>query len=113
MLRSKTALPDLALDALGNAERRHLVRLLSEGARSVGELATQLPISRPAVSRHLKLLEQAGLVSHEPRGNRNLYRLERAGLEETAGWLTAFWDEAEARLKLVARNTAPRKPSRG
>lgn len=115
MLRTTAApaLPDLALDALGNAERRQLVRLLSAGAQSVGDLAAQVPISRPAVSRHLKLLEQAGLVSHEAAGTRNLYRLERAGLAETAGWLTRFWDEAEARLKFVAHNTSVRKLPRG
>ena len=115
MLRTRATapLPDLALEALGNAERRRLVRLLADGAQSVGQLAAQLPISRPAVSRHLKQLERAGLVTHEGAGNRNVYRLERAGLDETAAWLTGFWDEAEARLKLVAHNTTPRKPSRG
>jgi DNA-binding transcriptional ArsR family regulator len=106
-------LPDLALEALGNAERRRLIQLLGAGSQSVGQLAAHLPISRPAVSRHLKLLEQAGLVSHEGAGNRNFYRLERAGLAQTAEWLTSFWDEAEARLKLVAHNTSPRRPSRG
>jgi len=115
MLRTKTLtpLPDLALDALGNGERRRLVQLMAGGAQSVGELAAQLPISRPAVSRHLKLLKQAGLISHEGAGNRNVYRLESSGLQATATWLTSFWDEAEARLRLVAHNTSPRRPPHG
>lgn len=116
MLRTRPLndLPELALDALGNAERRRLVRALAAGPQSVGELAANLPISRPAVSRHLKQLEQAGLVSHRAEGTRNLYALDAAGLTETAAWLTRFWDEAEARLRLVAENTAPqRSPRRG
>lgn len=113
MLRSKpNELPDLALEALGNPERRRLVRALASGPQSVGALAAELPISRPAVSRHLKQLEQAGLVTHRSEGTRNLYALRAAGLTETAAWLTGFWDEAEARLRLVAENTAPRGSTR-
>ncbi len=109
MLRKKPpALPDLALDALGNAERRKLVLALAEGPRSVGELAANFPISRPAVSRHLAQLEAARLVSHRSEGTRNVYFLDRVGLEATSDWLDRFWDEAEARLKLVAENTTSR-----
>lgn len=109
MLRKPVAaLPDLALDALGNAERRKLVLALSEGPRSVGELAAEFPISRPAVSRHLAQLERAKLIAHRAEGTRNVYFLDRAGLEATAAWLNRFWDEAEARLRLVAENTTPR-----
>ena len=100
-------LPDDALDALGNPERRRLVQALSDGPRSVGELAAAFPISRPAVSRHLAQLERAGLVTHRAEGTRNVYFLDKAGLEATAAWLNRFWDDAEARLKLVAENTAP------
>ena len=108
MLRKKTAaeLPDTALEALGNAERRRLIRALAEGPQSVGELAAAFPISRPAVSRHLAQLERAGLVLHTSEGTRNFYALNAAGLTETAAWLTSFWDEAEARLRLLAENTA-------
>ena len=82
MLRRKTpALPDTALDALGNPERRKLVIALSQGPRSVGELAAEFPISRPAVSRHLALLERANLISHRAEGTRNVYFLDKAGLE--------------------------------
>jgi DNA-binding transcriptional ArsR family regulator len=114
MLRNRTAaLPDLALEALGNAERRRLVLALSDGPRSVGELAAEFPISRPAVSRHLAQLERAQLVAHRAEGTRNVYFLNKAGLEATADWLNRFWDEAEARLRLVAENTAPRSKRRG
>jgi DNA-binding transcriptional ArsR family regulator len=114
MLRNRTAaLPDLALEALGNAERRRLVLALSDGPRSVGELAAEFPISRPAVSRHLAQLEKAQLVAHRSEGTRNVYFLNKAGLEATADWLNRFWDEAEARLRLVAENTAPRNKRRG
>lgn len=102
----RTALPDDALEALGNAERRRLLRLLADGPKSVGELASGGTISRPAVSRHLKLLEGAKLVRHEGVGTRNLYRLDRDGFAATAQWLNGFWDEAEARLRLVAENLA-------
>ncbi len=116
MLRTRalsTDLPDDALEALGNAERRRMVRSLAEGPLSVGELAEQFTISRPAVSRHLAQLERAGLVTHSADGTRNVYRLDRAGLEATAAWLNRFWDEAEARLRLVAENTQPKGPRRG
>jgi DNA-binding transcriptional ArsR family regulator len=110
MLRKPTApLPDDALEALGNSERRRIVLILSEAPASVGELATAFAISRPAISRHLAQLERAGLVAHRAQGTRNVYFLDRAGLEATTAWLNRFWDEAEARLKLVAQNTAPRK----
>ena len=113
MLRNRSAaLPDLALEALGNAERRKLILALAEGPRSVGELAAEFPISRPAVSRHLAQLERAQLVAHRAEGTRNLYFLDKSGLEATAAWLNRFWDEAEARLRLVAENTAPRGSKR-
>ena len=111
MLQKSLTLPADALDALGNAERRKLMQALAEGPRSVGDLAALFPISRPAVSRHLAQLERAGLVRHRPQGTRNVYMLDAAGLTETAAWLTSFWDEAAARLKLVAENTKP-KPQR-
>jgi DNA-binding transcriptional ArsR family regulator len=110
MLQKPLPLPDEALDALGNAERRKLLEVLAEGPRSVGELAALFPISRPAISRHLAQLERAGLVRHRTQGTRNLYTLDTDGLTETAKWLTGFWDEAAARFKLVAENTSPTAP---
>ena len=99
-----SALPHEALDALGNPERRRLVELLADGPRSVTQLAASFAISRPAVSRHLRVLEDAGLLAHEAVGNRNLYRLDERGFATTTSWLTGFWDDAEARLRLVAEN---------
>lgn len=107
MLRS-TSLSEDALDALGNPERRRLLRMLASGPRSVGELAEGFAISRPAISRHLKVLEGARLVRHEAAGTRNLYRLDPGGFAATAEWLDAFWDDAEARIRLLAENLAER-----
>lgn len=106
MLRTRTPLPHEALEALGNGERRRLLQILAEGPRSVGELAGAVTISRPAVSRHLKLLEAARLVRHDAAGTRNVYALDQAGFSATATWLNRFWDDAEARFRLVAENTA-------
>jgi DNA-binding transcriptional ArsR family regulator len=94
-----------ALDALGDANRRALVELLRGGDRSVRELADELPISRPAVSRHLRLLKEAGLVSDRPDGTRRLYSLDDAGAAEVRGYLEGVWGEAAARFKLLAENT--------
>ncbi len=115
MLRKRAIgdLPEAALEALGNAERRKLVRALAEGPQSVGELDAAFPISRPAVSRHLAQLERARLVIHTAEGTRNVYALSPAGLTETAAWLTSFWDEAEARLRLLAENTRPKDRGHG
>lgn len=104
MLRN--SLPDEALDALGNPERRKILRLLADGPQSVGAIAGAFSISRPAISRHLKVLEGARLVRHQGAGTRNLYSLDRAGFDATGLWLDAFWDEAAARLRLVAENTS-------
>ena len=99
-----------AFEALGDPNRRAIVELLAsggEGGRSVGDLAEQLPISRPAVSRHLRLLKQAGLVVEEPRGTRRIYRLHDAGLEAVRAYLEQVWGEAASRFRLVAENTTP------
>jgi DNA-binding transcriptional ArsR family regulator len=99
-------------EALGDANRRTILELLGERERSVGELAGALPISRPAVSRHLRLLKAAGLVVEEPRGTRRIYRLHAAGVEAVQAYLAEVWGEAAARFRLVAENTAPRTRSR-
>lgn len=83
---------DLALDALGDPTRRRIVELLATGARPVGEIAEDLPVLRPAVSKHLKVLEGAGLVTHRSRGTRNLYALAPEGLVDLQQWLVATWD---------------------
>lgn len=85
---------DDVLDALGDVTRRSILDELRAGPRTVGALAERLPVSRPAVSQHLKVLHGAGLVSFEQRGTRNLYRLESKGFEALRGWLEDFWSTA-------------------
>jgi DNA-binding transcriptional ArsR family regulator len=96
-------------DALGDPNRRAIVELLGAGDRSVRELADALPISRPAVSRHLRLLKEAGLVVEEPRGTRRIYRLHDEGVEAVRAYLERVWGDAATRFRLVAENTTPRK----
>jgi DNA-binding transcriptional ArsR family regulator len=107
------ALPGDPFDALGDANRRAIVELLRAGDRSVQQLADELPISRPAVSRHLRLLKQAGLVTDRAEGNRRLYRLHDEGIAAVREYLERVWGEAAARFRLAAENTAdPRRPGR-
>jgi DNA-binding transcriptional ArsR family regulator len=87
------------LDALGDPTRRQVFELLRRGPRSVGELAAALPVSRPAVSQHLRVLEDAGLVTHRKNGTRNLYGLNGNGVVELRAWIDGFWDEALERFK--------------
>lgn len=99
-------------DALGDPNRRAIVELLAETGRSVRELADALPISRPAVSRHLRLLKEAGLVVEEPHGTRRIYRLHDEGVEAVRAYLSRVWGEALVRFRLYAENTAPRDHGR-
>src|SRR5436190_1099479 len=82
-----------AFEALGDPNRRAIVELLGQGGRSVGELADALPISRPAVSRHLRLLKEAGLVVEEPAGTRRIYSLHDEGVAAVATYLEQVWGE--------------------
>lgn len=97
-----------ALEALGNPVRREILDILSGGPLAVGEIAERLPVSRPAVSKHLRVLERGRLVAHEPDGTRNLFRLDPGGFEAARAWIDQFWNEGLARFKLLAENTAPR-----
>lgn len=99
------ALSNDPFDALGDPNRRAIVELLREGDRSVQELAEALPISRPAVSRHLRLLKQAGLVTDRAVGTRRLYRLHDEGAAAVARYLLDVWGEAATRFRLFAENT--------
>jgi DNA-binding transcriptional ArsR family regulator len=90
------------LDALGDRTRRQIFELLRSGPRSVGELAAGLPVSRPAVSQHLRVLEEVGLVTHRRNGTRHLYELDSAGVGVLRDWVDAFWSEALTRFKSVA-----------
>jgi len=86
--------PAAVLDALGDGTRREVFELLRAGPQSVGELAARLPVSRPAVSQHLRALKEAGLVSDEADGRRRRYHVERAGMAVLRDWLDEFWNEA-------------------
>jgi DNA-binding transcriptional ArsR family regulator len=95
-----------AFDALGDPSRRAIVEQLGHGSRSVREIADAMPISRPAVSRHLRVLREAGLVEQEEqRGTRRIYRLREEGVEELRGYLEQVWGNATTRFRLFAENT--------
>ncbi|HVS48879.1 MAG TPA: metalloregulator ArsR/SmtB family transcription factor [Candidatus Dormibacteraeota bacterium] len=99
-------------DALGNSYRRAIVELLAGKPRSVQEIADRLPISRPAVSRHLRLLNKAGLVADEQIGARRLYRLDEDGAEVARKYLSQVWGHVGTRFRLFAENTKPAKARR-
>ena len=90
------------MDALGDGTRRLILERLRSGPRAVGELAAELPVSRPAVSQHLRVLELAGLVTHRRQGTRHLYEVNGNGVAELRAWIDGFWDEALARFKAAA-----------
>jgi DNA-binding transcriptional ArsR family regulator len=91
--------------ALGDPNRRQILELLTSGGRSVQSIADELPISRPAVSRHLSLLKRAGLVIEDADGTRRIYRLHEEGLTVVRAYLETVWGEAATRFKLAAENT--------
>jgi DNA-binding transcriptional ArsR family regulator len=83
------------------------VELLGSGGRTVREIADARPISRPAVSRHLRLLKGAGLVIDEARGTRRIYRLHDEGVAAVQAYLAEVWGDAATRFRLLAENTKP------
>lgn len=87
------------LDALGDPTRRAIFELLAGGKKAVGELAEELPVSRPAVSQHLRVLKDAGLVTAEARGTRRLYAVDTEGLQAVRTWVDRFWDQTLANFK--------------
>jgi DNA-binding transcriptional ArsR family regulator len=91
-----------AWGALGDGTRRSIVLLLAEGPSPVGKLAEALPISRPAVSQHLKVLKDAGLVEEEAAGTRRVYRLNEAGVLALRDQLDTFWNRALGAFRDVA-----------
>jgi DNA-binding transcriptional ArsR family regulator len=97
-------------DALADGNRREILRLLGEGEHSVNELVAELPISRPAVSRHLRLLAESGLVTEERRGTRRIFRLHEQGLDAVQAYLQRVWGDAASRFRMLAENTAPESP---
>ena len=98
-------------DALGDPNRRAIVELLGDAERSVQELADLLPISRPAVSRHLRVLKRAGLVVERPVGTRRIYQLHDEGVEAVRAYMERVWGEAAARFQLLAANSSRRAGS--
>jgi DNA-binding transcriptional ArsR family regulator len=99
-----------ALTALADPTRRAVFERLRIGPASVGEIALGFPVSRPAVSQHLKVLKAAGLVRDEPSGARRVYEIDSRGLADLRAWLDGFWDEALAAFKSeVERPTQPRR----
>jgi DNA-binding transcriptional ArsR family regulator len=95
-------------EALGDANRREILRLLSTGDKPVREIADAMPISRPAVSRHLRLLKDAGLVTEHAQGTRRIYHLQEQGMRAVQEYLEGVWGEAAGRFRLLAENTADR-----
>jgi DNA-binding transcriptional ArsR family regulator len=94
----------IALSAIADPTRRAVFERLRSGPASVGEIARDMPVSRPAVSQHLRALKDAGLVRDEPRGTARIYRIHAEGLRELRDWLDGFWDEALTRFKDHAEN---------
>jgi DNA-binding transcriptional ArsR family regulator len=92
-------------EALGDPNRREILRLLGAEDLAVGEIAEAMPISRPAVSRHLRLLKDAGLVAERAEGTRRIYQLQAEGLEAVQAYVQGVWGEAANRFRLVAENT--------
>lgn len=92
-----------SIEALSDPTRRLLLQELAKGPQSVSALAAALPVSRPAVSQHLKALKQADLASDTPDGTRRIYQINPAGLLALRQWLDAFWDEAMTNLEADAK----------
>ncbi len=96
--------------ALGDGTRRAIVLRLADGPQAVGELAADLPVSRPAVSQHLKVLKDAGLVAEQAVGTRRIYRLNEAGVAALRDQLDAFWNRALSGFQDLAEQPPQEKP---
>lgn len=99
----------MALTALADPTRRAVFERLRAGPVSVTDIAADLPVSRPAVSQHLKVLKEAGLVRDEADGARRLYEVDPRGIEELREWLESFWDDALEAFKAEVERTARAK----
>ena len=96
--------------ALGDPTRRSILERLADGPRPVGELARELPISRPAVSQHLKVLKDAGLVTDRSAGNRRIYQVRPDGIEALRADLDRFWNQALTAYKEVVEQPPQEAP---
>lgn len=101
-----------AIVALADPTRRQVFERLRKGPLPVNEIAQGLPVSRPAVSQHLKILKDAALVSETREGTRRLYRIEARGLEAVRAYLDSFWDAALTNFKALAESEPPQKGKR-
>jgi DNA-binding transcriptional ArsR family regulator len=97
------------MDALGDGTRRLILERLRGGPRAVGELAAELPVSRPAVSQHLRVLREAGLVTERRNGTRRLYRVDTDGLAEVRDYLDSFWTDVLAAFEAAAEAEAEKE----
>jgi DNA-binding transcriptional ArsR family regulator len=97
-----------ALDALGDPTRREIFERLREGPKAVGELAGTLPVSRPAVSQHLRILEDAGLVRHTRDGTRHLYRVDPAAVDQLRAYFERFWSDALEQVRSAVEDDGKR-----
>ncbi len=107
-----TANGDGGIGLLGDPSRRAIFELLAHRPSSVGEIADQLPISRPAVSQHLKVLKDGGLVASRAEGNRRVYRLDPHGVAALRAWLDGVWDHALADFHKFAEQSAADETTR-
>jgi DNA-binding transcriptional ArsR family regulator len=98
----------MAMDALGDRTRRQILERLRRGPMAVGELAAGLPVSRPAVSQHLRILKRAGLVTERRNGTRRLYRVDTDGLAEVRDYFERFWTDVLAAFEAAAEAEAER-----
>lgn len=96
---------EMVLAVLADPTRRQVFERLRGGPRPVNAIAAGLPVSRPAVSQHLKVLKDAGLVEERSEGVRRIYSLRREGLAELRDWLDSFWDDALLAFKIEAERT--------
>jgi DNA-binding transcriptional ArsR family regulator len=105
---------ELALQAIAEPRRRAILALVRDRELAAGEIASRFEVSRPAISQHLAVLREAGLVTERRAGTRRLYRARPAGATELRAWLEDFWDDGLERLRAAAeqdetlRQEAPR-----
>lgn len=99
----------LAIQALGDPTRRSIFERLRRGPRAVGELARELPVSRPAVSQHLRVLKEAGLVTEQRNGTRRIYGVDAQSVAELRDYFDEFWSDALESFKRAAEQDEGRK----
>jgi DNA-binding transcriptional ArsR family regulator len=99
----------LAIKALGDPTRRSIFERLRDGPRAVGELARDLPVSRPAVSQHLRVLKEAGLVTEQRNGTRRIYGVDAQSVAELRDYFDGFWSDALESFKRAAEQEQGRK----